>query len=118
MSKNTETGPLDRIFGDLGLGPDEALIVEEIMREEIFHSTLDWQSEEQLLGAAIQAHDLYRRNEGFYLASSRHSRAHFELYHLKAIGADPAGIEEASRKEAAARIELNRFLEYPVPAIS
>lgn len=113
----TEKGPLDRIFQDLGLGAYEAAIVEEIMREEIFHSTLDWQSEEQLLGAAIRAHDLFRRNEGFYLASHRHSQAHFELAHLKSLGADLAAIEEATRKEEAARIVLNRFLDYSLPAI-
>ena len=32
--------------------------IEEIMRQDIFHSTLDWQTKEQLAAAAILAEQL------------------------------------------------------------
>lgn len=117
MQKMAEKGPLDAIFEDLNLAQEEAEMVEKIMREEIFHSTLDWQSEEQLLGAAIRAHDLFRRSEGFYRASRHHSKAQFELAHLRAIGADPDEILKAARNEETARKGLNHYLEYPLPAL-
>ena len=45
--------------GDLAL-------IERIMRDEIFHSTLDWQTAEQLAGAARQARRLLNENRGLY----------------------------------------------------
>ena len=38
-----------------GAPAGECAILENIMREEIFHSTLDWQSREQLIAGAQQA---------------------------------------------------------------
>ena len=38
-----------------GAAPADWALIENIMRDEIFHSTLDWQSEAQLAGAAHQA---------------------------------------------------------------
>ena len=49
-----------------GAAPADWALIENIMRDEIFHSTLDWQSEAQLAGAARQA--------------AAHLNAHRELY--------------------------------------
>jgi hypothetical protein len=38
----------------------EAPILEEIMRKDIFHSTLDWQTHRQLEKAAIEAYEIYK----------------------------------------------------------
>ena len=35
--------------------------IEDIMRDDIFHSTLDWQTREQLIAAAIQAKGIRRK---------------------------------------------------------
>jgi hypothetical protein len=40
--------------------------IETIMRDEVFHSTLDWQTEAQLADAATQAYHLLRTNRAFY----------------------------------------------------
>lgn len=34
--------------------------IEDIMRETIFHSTLDWQTREQLVEGAQQAHEVLK----------------------------------------------------------
>ena len=45
---------------------DDAVMIEEIMRTEIFHSTLDWQSRAQLEEAARAALKILRANRRFY----------------------------------------------------
>ncbi len=56
--------------------------IENIMREEIFHSTLDWQTREQLAEAARKAHrrlsedrELYDLDHACRVAMSRKMRA-------------------------------------------
>lgn len=34
--------------------------IEDCMRHDIFHSTLDWQTREQLMAAAVEAWDIVR----------------------------------------------------------
>lgn len=41
-------------------------ILERIMREEIFHSTLDWQTARQFNAAAHKAHKMYREAHHYY----------------------------------------------------
>lgn len=41
-------------------------LLENLMRDEIFHSTLDWQSAEELSEGARRAHDLYRSAPAYY----------------------------------------------------
>lgn len=38
-----------------GCTPERAVAIEEVMRQDIFHSTLDWQTREQLEEAAREA---------------------------------------------------------------
>lgn len=45
----------DIIIKATGVNDENAGYVEDIMREDIFHSTLDWQSREQLVRAAREA---------------------------------------------------------------
>lgn len=75
MSEKNSDFSLQAFFRSVNLDKEAALIVEDILREEVFHSTLDWQTSEQLLGGVIRAHDLFLRDEAFLRASARHSKA-------------------------------------------
>jgi hypothetical protein len=49
MNAASHTGPYQRdIISHLGCTPQDAVMVEDIMRRFVFHSTLDWQSREEL----------------------------------------------------------------------
>lgn len=52
--------------------------VENIMREEILHSTLDWQTKAQLAEAATQAYQMLRNHRAFYEMLHSHRAAIFE----------------------------------------
>lgn len=52
--------------------------IENIMRDEIFHSTLDWQTEEQLADAATEAYRLLRANRALYEMHFSHMATVFE----------------------------------------
>ena len=49
-----------------GAPADDLALIENIMREDIFHSTLDWQPREQLTVAARQAFSLLQANRDLY----------------------------------------------------
>ena len=72
--------------------PDHLLpLLETLMREEVFHSTLDWQSARQLADGAMQAYDLYRSAPAYYdkdmvLQKSRFQLARIEESLAKAKG--------------------------------
>jgi uncharacterized protein with PIN domain len=53
------------------------------MRDEIFHSTLDWQNAEQLADGARQAHSLYLSAPAYYDAIAIHQRSRFQLAKLE-----------------------------------
>jgi hypothetical protein len=61
-----------------GARADDLSKIETIMRDEIFHSTLDWQTEAQLADAAIQANRLLRANRSFYEMHFSHMATVFE----------------------------------------
>ena len=50
----------DLIIKATGANVKDAGYVEDIMREDIFHSTLDWQSREQFLRAAREAVEMLK----------------------------------------------------------
>lgn len=54
-------------------------IIERIMRQVIFHSTLDWQTREQFDAGAIEAYEEYKASEGFYNAEHKF---YFYRFHL------------------------------------
>jgi hypothetical protein len=83
--------------------PAELLpILENIMRDEVFHSTLDWQSAAEFRVGARKAHRIYQANAAFYDADRRLRRASFrlmaatrELEEVRDQGAEPAVIAKA-----------------------
>jgi hypothetical protein len=58
------TGYRKLIVKATGCNPEEAAKVEELMRDVVFHSTLDWQTRDQLIEAARLAYSLYQDREG------------------------------------------------------
>ena len=60
-------------------GAPEKLLptLERIMRRDVFHSTLDWQSAAEFDRGARQAHALYRRDAAFYDAETAQLAAFF-----------------------------------------
>lgn len=103
---------------------DAALpILEEIMRSEVFHSTLDWQSATEFRRGAKKAYQLYLADKAFYDANARWRRAVFRtsvaeqtLAQLReqspaanALAAAEAALESARFEEAAARASLDEI---------
>lgn len=86
----------------------------EILREEVFHGTLDWQAEEQFLGGAILAFNLFKRNESFYRAAHTHSERHVELERLYYGVADAKRLAATEVSSEVARRELNSHLDAPI----
>lgn len=61
MKKNKPLNFLhEMICQATGVSPKLAPTIERLMREHIFHSTLDWQTAEQLEQGAREAHALYK----------------------------------------------------------
>ena len=56
----------DIIIKATGASGDDVIIIENIMREEIFHSTLDWQTARQFAAAARAAQVRLRDDYEFY----------------------------------------------------
>lgn len=51
------------IVAATGCKPEEAAAVEDIMRNDVFHSTLDWQSRRVFDRGARAAYEVYREIE-------------------------------------------------------
>jgi hypothetical protein len=66
-----------------GAPEDKLALLENLMRDEIFHSTLDWQSAEELAAGARKAHDLYRSAPAYYDGLLILQRAEFRLADLE-----------------------------------
>lgn len=66
------------IIEDSGCSPADAGMIEHIMREDIFHSTLDWQSRAQLRRAAREALQLLEENRDLYEQERAQTRAIIE----------------------------------------
>lgn len=110
----------DMIAKATGAPPELLPILENIMRDEVFHSTLDWQSFAQFREGARKAHRIYLEHAEFYDAASRHRRASFRLLtaedaldSARKLGAEPEAIaaaelarEKARFEEAAASVAL------------
>jgi hypothetical protein len=89
-------------------------IIEKIMREEVFHSTLDWQTHAQLDRGAKRAYTLYRADSAFYDASATLNaceysvmRAEQELEAARATG-DDSVISAAAAHLAEAKFQRTR----------
>ncbi len=69
----------DAIAEATGAHRMELPIIERIMREVIFHSTLDWQSKEQFNAGAVEAYQEYKASQGFYDAENKFYLHKFHL---------------------------------------
>ena len=54
------------IIEDTGCKPDDAPMIEDIMRNEVFHSTLDWQSRAQFRQGARKAAKILEQNRELF----------------------------------------------------
>ena len=71
--------PLSRLIQEsTNACPKDLAQIENIMREEIFHSTLDWQDREQLAYAARQAFDRLNQDRELYDLNSACRTAMFQ----------------------------------------
>lgn len=113
MLEKSAESILESFISSLNLDEEATGIVQGILREEVFQSTLNWQTSEQLLGGAIRAHDLFRRNEAFYRATARHGKSRLRVLQLEASGSSE-GLKQVRREEALARAELNTNFPTPV----
>lgn len=66
-----------------GAPESKLALLENLMRDEIFHSTLDWQSAEELAEGARCAHDLYRAAPAYFDGLLILQRAEFRLAKLE-----------------------------------
>jgi hypothetical protein len=67
----TISGYQEQIIEILGCTPDEASLVEDIMRDEVFHSTLDWQSAAQFKRGAFKAWRMFNEDRAHYAGYRR-----------------------------------------------
>lgn len=84
--KKSPYAPL--IAAATGAPQSRLVLLENLMRDEIFHSTLDWQSTEELASGARKAHDLYQSAPGYFDGMQLLHLAEFRL----------AGLEERLEK--------------------
>lgn len=80
--KTSPYAPL--IAAATGAPQSRLAMLENLMRDEIFHSTLDWQSAEELADGARRAHDLYRTAPAYFDGLENFQRANFRLSQLEA----------------------------------
>lgn len=84
-------------------------LLENLMRDEIFHSTLDWQSAEELAEGARRAHDLYRSAPAYYdglLILHRAEFRHAKLESSLRIARDSGDMKKTADLET--RVQLAR----------
>jgi hypothetical protein len=82
--------------------PDEDLTrIEQIMREDVFHSTLDWQSHKQLRSAARRAHRLLTSNRELYDLGVLCKMAMFEKMRAESAVAKEDSVENRAALQAA-----------------
>ena len=66
------------IIEDTRCNPADARMIEHIMRDDVFHSTLDWQTRAQLRGAARQAAKMLQEHRELYEFERTQTRTIFE----------------------------------------
>ena len=66
------------ILEDTGCTTGDAGLIEHIMREDVFHSTLDWQTRAELRRAARRAATILAQNRDLYEQERAQTQAIFE----------------------------------------
>lgn len=77
------------ILEDTGCTTGDAGLIEHIMREDVFHSTLDWQTRAELRRAACRAAKILAQNRDLYEQERAQTRAIFE--DMRAAAGSKAG---------------------------
>jgi|GEM_PF-3416640 len=77
-------------------------ILENIMRDEVFHSTLDWQSREEFAEGARQAYAIYLDDMVFYL---RKARAHSLRWRINQLENDLVRARKRGNPKMIERLE-------------
>jgi hypothetical protein len=98
-------------------------ILENLMREDIFHSTLDWQTAEELAEGARKAHEIYQSAPGYFDGLQLLHLAEFRQTQLEARlekarqAADPVKIIELENQVRLAR-DSARMAREAVPRLA
>lgn len=72
-------GPYKKqIIADMGCTTEEAAMVEDIMRNHVFHSTLDWQSAAELQRGAREAWTILEADREMFVNHYRQVRRIFQ----------------------------------------
>ncbi len=79
MQRQTRSAYADLIAKATGAADDLLPILENIMREEVFHSTLDWQSASQFQSGARKALAIYEEHRDFFQAEMSYQKARFRM---------------------------------------
>jgi hypothetical protein len=87
-------------------------IIENIMRQEVFHSTLDWQTQAQLNQGAKRAYAIYSADSAFYDTSAALHTCEFHVMQAEQQlkEAQAAGIEATTAAANLANAESQRAL--------
>ncbi len=110
MPRHSHLNPRPSAYATLiaeatGAHPMELPIIEKIMRDLIFHSTLDWQSKDQFNAGAREAYEEYQSRKAFYDAEFKVNFLSFQLAKAQAVLADIcAKLERAKAAGKADRI--------------
>ena len=82
-----DIGPYQRnIMDQLDCSAQDAAMVEDIMRNHVFHSTLDWQTASQFRGGAGDAWELLEADREMFTEYYRNARQAFEEMRQQARG--------------------------------
>lgn len=72
-------GPYKKqIIAELGCSTEDAAMVEDIMRNHVFHSTLDWQSAAELERGTSEAWAILEADRGMFESHYREVRRIFQ----------------------------------------
>lgn len=69
---------------------EEAVIIEDLMRSQVFHSTLDWVSERQFNKGACEAQRIFKNDRDFFLQAYAERRALFHRWKAEAEATERA----------------------------
>jgi hypothetical protein len=105
MQRQTLDSPYAALIAE-ATGASESLlpILEHIMREEVFHSTLDWQSRAEFRTGARKAHRIFLADPEFHLLADAAWKASSQVFCLECALVDARRAEdqaEIARLESA-----------------